>query len=65
MTRPADSNSLLMWSVPRSTPFTVSSRTAIKAGAKVVVHAQATVTKPVKLVATEIILMPSNTTFVG
>jgi hypothetical protein len=44
---------------------TVSSRTAIKAGAKVVVHAQATVTKPVKLVATEIILMPSNTTFVG
>jgi hypothetical protein len=44
---------------------TVSSRTVIKAGAKVVVHAQATVTKLVKLVATEIILMPSNTTFVG
>ena len=44
---------------------TVSTRTAIKAGAKVVVHAQATVTKPVKLVATEIILMPSSTTFVG
>jgi hypothetical protein len=44
---------------------TVSSRTAIKAGTKVLVHAQATVTKPVRLVATEIILMPSNTTFVG
>jgi hypothetical protein len=44
---------------------TVAPRTDITSGAKVIAHAQATTTKPVRLVATDIVLLPSSSTFFG
>ena len=40
-------------------------RTDIRPGEKVVAHAQPTVTKPVRLIATDIVLLPAASTFVG
>jgi hypothetical protein len=40
-------------------------RTDIVVGAKVLLHAQNTVVKPIRTTATEIVVMPSNTTLVG
>lgn len=40
-------------------------RTDIQPGEKVVAHAQTTVTKPVRLIATDIVLLPAASTFVG
>jgi hypothetical protein len=40
-------------------------RTDIQPGNKVVAHAQTTVTKPVRLIATDIVLLPAASTFVG
>jgi hypothetical protein len=40
-------------------------RTDIQPGEKVVAHAQTTVTKPVRLIATDIVLLPAGSTFVG
>ena len=37
----------------------------VKVGTKVIVHAQNVGTKPVRTVATEIVLLPSNSAFVG
>jgi hypothetical protein len=44
---------------------TVATQTDITSGTKVIVHAQATKTKPVRLVATDIVLLPSGSTFLG
>ena len=40
-------------------------RTDIQPGEKVVAHAQTTVTKPVRLIATDIVLLPAGSTFVA
>ncbi|MDP9332151.1 MAG: hypothetical protein M3Q30_02385 [Actinomycetota bacterium] len=44
---------------------TVAPRTDITSGAKVIAHAQTTTTKPVRLVATDVVLLPSSSTFFG
>ncbi len=40
-------------------------RTDITSGAKVIAHVQTTTTKPVRLVATDIVILPSTSTFLG
>jgi hypothetical protein len=40
-------------------------RTDIASGEKIVAHAQTTLTKPVRFVATDVVLLPSSSTFVG
>ena len=42
---------------------TVAPRTDITSGAKVIVHAQTTKTKPIRQVATDIVLLPTSSTF--
>jgi len=44
---------------------TPAPRTDIAAGDKVVAHAQTTLTKPVRFIATDIVLLPSSSAFVG
>jgi hypothetical protein len=44
---------------------TVTARTDITNGTKVIAHVQSTKTKPVRLVATDIVLLPSTSTFLG